>query len=99
MWPNVLRPSVQKQARQLSRRTIGGIIRDHACSAILHLAVVSGCAGRDVDLRGRDVAADGPGAGRRKLMEAGIILLGLGLGLLGGSALAAFFWAAKSGQF
>ena len=32
-------------------------------------------------------------------METGAILLVLGLGLLGGSALAAFFWAARDGQF
>ncbi len=32
-------------------------------------------------------------------MEAGIVLLALGVGLLGGSALGAFFWAAREGQF
>lgn len=32
-------------------------------------------------------------------MEAGVILLVLGLGLLTGSALVAFSWAARSGQF
>jgi len=32
-------------------------------------------------------------------MEAGVILLVFGIGLLGGSALAAFFWAARDGQF
>lgn len=32
-------------------------------------------------------------------MEVGAVLLVLGLGLLGGSALAAFFWAARDGQF
>lgn len=32
-------------------------------------------------------------------MEAGVILLVLGLALLSGSALAAFAWAARDGQF
>lgn len=32
-------------------------------------------------------------------MDAGVVLLGLGLVLLSGSALAAFCWAARTGQF
>jgi cbb3-type cytochrome oxidase maturation protein len=32
-------------------------------------------------------------------MEAGAVLIVLGVGLFAGSALVAFFWAAKDGQF